>query len=83
MKDGHLSTAWKIAVELPWSEWYCRGIEFGRTTVGNDEHLPKKSRAESRHDAVLEVEMDRVGSQASTQSFITLDISFMLPMRGD
>lgn len=45
MKDGHLSTAWKIAVELPWSEWFWRGIEFGRTTVGNDEHLPKKSRA--------------------------------------
>jgi len=82
MKDGQLSTAWKIALVVPWSEWYCRGVELGRTTVANDVHLPKKSSTESRHYAVLEVEMDRVGSQASTQSFITLDISFMLNIRG-
>ena len=83
MNDGQLSTAWNIALAVPWSEWYCRGIEFGRTTVGNDVHLPKKSSTESSHDAVLEVEMDRVVSQASTQSFISLDISSMLPIRGD
>ena len=51
--------------------------------IAEDRHLPKKSNTESRQDSVLEVEMDRVGKQASTQFFTTFDISFQSPNWSD
>ena len=64
-------------------EWCGRVIVFGCAIFANVVCLPKKSTTESSRDAVLEVERDRVGSQASAQSSITLDISSMQPNRSD